>query len=74
MPAVPLQDILSSITSPTVVMKIDVEGYECKVLKKTACDALCFSETFQALQMPILFGESGKFIPVIFLEWDKVGR
>ena len=72
--AVPLQDILSSITSPTVVMKLDIEGYECKVLKKTTCDALYFSEPFQALQMPILFGKSGKFIPVIFLEWAIVVR
>ena len=29
--AVLLQDILSSISSHTVVMKMDIEGYECKV-------------------------------------------
>ena len=29
--AVLLQDLLSSISSPTVVLKIDIEGYECKV-------------------------------------------
>ena len=29
--AIPLQDLLSSISSPTVVMKMDIEGYECKV-------------------------------------------
>ena len=29
--AVLLQDILSSISSHTIVMKMDIEGYECKV-------------------------------------------
>ena len=29
--AVLLQDILSSISSTTVVLKMDIEGYECKV-------------------------------------------
>ena len=29
--AVLLQDLLSSISSPTVVLKMDIEGYECKV-------------------------------------------
>ena len=29
--AVLLQDLLSSILSPTVVLKMDIEGYECKV-------------------------------------------
>ena len=29
--AVLLQDVLSSISAPTVVLKLDIEGYECKV-------------------------------------------
>ena len=29
--AVLLQDVLNSISSPTVVLKMDIEGYECKV-------------------------------------------
>ena len=29
--AVLLQDLLSSISSTTVVLKMDIEGYECKV-------------------------------------------
>ena len=29
--AILLQDILSSISSTTVVLKMDIEGYECKV-------------------------------------------
>ena len=29
--AILLQDILSSISSATVVLKLDIEGYECKV-------------------------------------------
>ena len=30
-PAVLLQDILSSISASTVVLKMDIQGYECKV-------------------------------------------
>ena len=30
-PAVLLRDILSSISSNTVILKLDVQGYECKV-------------------------------------------
>ena len=29
--AVLLQDVLSSMSAPTVVLKLDIEGYECKV-------------------------------------------
>ena len=53
-------------------MKMDIEGYECKV---HLCDILLLFLTFlQALQTSILFGKSGKFIPVIFMEWDKIVR
>ena len=27
-----LEDILSTISTPTVVLKMDIEGYECKVV------------------------------------------
>ena len=37
--AVLLQDILSSVSSHSVVIKMDIEGYECKVL---LCDATIF--------------------------------
>ena len=69
--AVLLQDILSSISPTTIILKIDIEGYECKV------DALIyqlFQLLLQALQVPILLGKTDKFIPVIFVEWDKVVR
>ena len=33
-----------------------------------------FDLLLQALQMPVLLGETEHFIPVIFLEWDKVVR
>ena len=69
--AVLLQDILSSISPTTIILKIDIEGYECKV------DALIdqlLQLFLQALQVPILLGETDKFIPVIFVEWDKVVR
>ena len=29
--AVLLEDLLSSVSSPTIVLKMDIEGYECKV-------------------------------------------
>ena len=32
-PAILLQDILSSISSNTVILKLDVQGYECRVSK-----------------------------------------
>jgi FkbM family methyltransferase len=34
-PAVLLQDILSSISSNTVVLKLDVQGYECRTLQRS---------------------------------------
>ena len=41
--AVLLQDILSSVSSHSVVIKMDIEGYECKVL---LCDATIFFRIF----------------------------
>ena len=43
--AVLLQDVLSSISAPTVVLKLDIEGYECKV------DLI--SHFFSAFEIPI---------------------
>ena len=37
-------------------------------------DTIPVSIHLQALQMSILSGESGKVIPVIFLEWNIVAR
>ena len=34
-PAVLLQDILASIPSNTVILKLDVQGYECKVREES---------------------------------------
>ena len=64
--AVPLQDILSSITSPTVVMKLDIEGYECKVLKKTTCDALYFSELFRLCKCQFFLEKVGSLFLSFF--------
>ena len=36
-PAVLLQDILSSISSNTVILKLDVQGYECRVRSNNDC-------------------------------------
>ena len=41
-PAVLLQDILSSIPSNTVILKLDVQGYECKVRKQFKNTLLVF--------------------------------
>eukprot|EP00092_Neocalanus_flemingeri_P007749 GFUD01008367.1.p1 GENE.GFUD01008367.1~~GFUD01008367.1.p1 ORF type:complete len:316 (-),score=69.27 GFUD01008367.1:90-1037(-) len=53
--SVTMVDILDSIPTNTVIVKLDIEGYECK-----------------ALQPDILLGNSGKYIPYIFLEWANV--
>ena len=45
-PAVLLQDILSSIPSNTVILKLDVQGYECKVRKQLKNTRLVFSFSF----------------------------
>ena len=53
-----LQDLLDTIVdTDTIVMKIDIETYECK-----------------ALLAPILLGQSGKFIPYIFIEWIHIAK
>ena len=48
-------------------MKIDIEGYECKVWEVLNRNK---SQTpLQALQPDILHNQVGKFIPYIFIEW-----
>ena len=44
--AVVLQDLLSSISSPTVVLKMDIEGYECKVTILLLIGSLCTHKYF----------------------------
>ena len=46
MNAVLLQDLLSSISSPTVVLKMDIEGYECKVTILLLIGSLCTHKYF----------------------------
>ena len=41
-PAVLLQDILSLVSSNTVILKLDVQGYECKVSKGGVQQKLLF--------------------------------
>ena len=89
-PAVLLQDILSSISSNTVILKLDVQGYECRV--REGLDRKypfiffinnldCWQRQqdmkivfFQTLQPSILLEGGGKFIPAIFIEWAMVAR
>ena len=84
-PAVLLQDILPSISSNNVILKLDVQGYECKVregfnignhfkvlnsIQTVSAD----SNIFQTLQPSILLGGGGKFISAIFIEWAMIAR
>ena len=39
--AVLLLDVLSSISAPTVILKLDIEGYECKVGLISHLSSLC---------------------------------
>ena len=128
-PAVVLQDILNSFSSETVIIKMDIDGFECKVNKCsiettqslfwfsiaepqwmsyylspnqiisnrkieiptkikqvnsnnliTTKPFFCSSDlsvyllVFQAFQKHILLGNSGKIIPIIFIEWVVVSR
>ena len=89
-PAVLLQDLLSLISSNTVILKVDVQGYECRV--REGLDRKypfiffinnldCWQRQqdmkivfFQTLQPSILLEGGGKFIPAIFIEWAMVAR
>ena len=89
-PAVLLQDLLSLISSNTVILKVDVQGYECRVREglNKKCPFIFFINNldcwqrqqemkivfFQTLQPSILLGHGGKFIPAIFIEWAMVAR
>ena len=64
--AITLQDVISTITASTIILKMDIEGYECKVGGQ-------LDPPRQALQPPVLLGEGGR-VPLILLEWDKVAR
>jgi len=48
-----LEDVLATVTTKTAIIKIDVEGYECKVLRN----------------IDKLYEETGIFIPYIIIEW-----
>ena len=71
--AVLLEDILSTIPTSTVILKLDIEGYECKVSFFLTFPS-AFRMCLQALPIPILLGETEFSIPVIFLEWAIVVR
>ncbi len=51
-----LEDVLATVATKTVVIKIDVEGMECKVLKN----------------IDKLYAETGIFIPYIIIEWIMI--
>ena len=75
-----MRDILDIIPSKTIILKIDIEGYECKVnillqIQLTMYISFFFTYNLQysfcnqALQPEIIQNKVGKFIPYIFIEW-----
>ena len=70
--SVTTEDIFDSIDSDVVIIKIDVEGHECKVtsvaLTRTALQMIFL----QALQHQILDQSTGKYVPYIFMEWANL--
>ena len=67
--AITLQEVFPTISSDTIIIKMDIEGYECKVGRSTTPFT-----TLQALQPPVVTGEVGKVVPLVLLEWAKVAR
>ena len=66
-----VEDVFEAIEADIIIMKIDIEGYECKVINDKAIISTKLSKysLLKALQPEILKNEKGKFIPFIFIEW-----
>ena len=67
-----MRDILDSISSKDIILKIDIEAYECKVYKILFLKISQVS--IKALQPEILLNQVGKFIPYIFIEWGHLSK
>ena len=73
--SVTTEDIFDSIDSDVVIIKIDVEGHECKVsfLSFSMLNRSVLNVFFlQALQHQILDQSTGKYVPYIFMEWANL--
>ena len=61
------------IDADIVIMKIDIEGYECKVdITHITSNQKYVWIIVKALQPEILMNKRGKFIPFIFIEWGTL--
>ena len=73
MKSIRLEDVLEVIDADIVIMKIDIEGYECKVDITHITSMLKYVWIImKALQPEILMNKRGKFIPFIFIEWGTL--
>ena len=76
MDSVTTVDILRSLHTQQVILKLDVEGFECQVTKvshKTKFKFLTRNIMMsQALPENVLDGSLGIFIPYIFAEWTQI--
>ena len=67
--SVTTRDIFQQIEAKTIVIKIDVEGHECKVRESFSMSSIPDS---QALPPYVLDRSTGKFVPYIFMEWANL--
>ena len=73
MKSIRVEDVLEVIDADIVIMKIDIEGYECKVDITHITSMLKYVWIImKALQPEILMNRRGKFIPFIFIEWGTL--
>ena len=73
MKSIRLEDVLEVIDADIVIMKIDIEGYECKVdITHITSNQKYVWIIVKALQPEILMNKRGKFIPFIFIEWGTL--
>ena len=73
--SITVEDVFMAIDADIIVMKIDIEGYECKVMTHNL--TICINKRksiMQALQPEILRNELGKFLPLIFIEWAHMAE
>ena len=73
MKSIRVEDVLEVIDADIVIMKIDIEGYECKVdITHITSNQKYVWIIVKALQPEILMNKRGKFIPFIFIEWGTL--
>ena len=72
MNVVTVMDILATIDAPTVVMKVDVESFECRVSAKTSSFCVSNVIVLKAVTSDVAHGKSGHFIPFIIMEWTML--